>query len=69
MLLNENYDYIFIVSFQSSNAIERHFCKCRPMSGGRFLVNMRAVNNSEKIITFNSIINEYMNFMINFMNL
>lgn len=68
MLLNENYDYILIARFQG-NAIERQFCKYRLMSGGRFLVSMRAVNNSEKIMTFNSIVNEYMNFMINFMNL
>ena len=43
-LLNENYDYILTSRFQS-DPIERHFSKYRQMSGGRFLVSLREVNN------------------------
>lgn len=63
-LLNENYDYILIARFHS-NPIEHLFGKYRQMSGEYFLVSMREVSNSEKIMTFNSITND---FMINFMN-
>ena len=60
-LLNENYDYIYTSRFQS-DPIECHFSKYRQMSGGRFLVSLREVNNSEKIMSLNSIIKADLNF-------
>ena len=60
-LLNEDYEYVLTARFQS-DPIERHFSKYRQMSGGRFLVSLREVNSSEKILALNSIIKEDINF-------
>ena len=60
-LLNEGYDYVLTSRFQS-DPIERHFSKYRQMSGGRFLVSLREVNTSEKILALNSILKEDINF-------
>ena len=57
-LLNENYDYILTSRFQS-DPIEHHFSKYRKMSEGRFLVSLREVKNSEKILLLNSIIKAF----------
>ena len=54
-LLNENYDYVCTSRFQS-DPTERLFSKYMQMSGGYFLENLREVNNSEKILSLNSII-------------
>ena len=43
----------------SKRILECHFSKYSQMSGGRFLVSMRDVNNSEKMLALNSIIKEY----------
>ena len=61
-LLNENYDYILTSRFQS-DPIEHHFSKYRKMSEGRFLVSLREVKNSEKILLLNSIIKADLNFL------
>ena len=42
--------------------VERHYSKYRQMSGGRFLVSLREVNNSEKILSLNSIIKADLKF-------
>ena len=60
-LLNENSDYILTSRFQS-DPIECHFSKYRQMSDGRFLASLREVNNSEKILLFNSIMKAVLNF-------
>ena len=60
-LLNENYDYILTSRFQS-DPIEHHFSKYRKVSEGRFLVSLREVKISEKILLLNSIIKADLNF-------
>ena len=60
-LLNENSDYILTLGFQS-DPIECHFSKYRQMIDGRFLASLREVNNSEKILLFNSIMKAVLNF-------
>ena len=60
-LLNTNHNYIFTARIES-DPIKRHFGKSRPASGGRFLISMKKVNNSEKILAFNSIVNDDINF-------
>ena len=56
-LLNEGYQYILTSRFQS-DPLERHFGKYRQMNGGNFLVSLREVNNSEKILKIRSLIKE-----------
>lgn len=60
-LLNENYSYVLTSRFQS-DPIERRFSKYRQMSGGRFLVSLREVNNSEKILAISSVLKEGVDF-------
>ena len=48
-LLNEDYDYVLTRRLQS-DPIENRFSKYRSMSGGRFLVSLREVKSSEKIL-------------------
>ena len=56
-LLNEGYDYVLMSRLQS-DPIERRFSAYRQMSGGRFLVGLREVMNSEKIMLMKSLLNE-----------
>ena len=45
-----------------SDPIERRFSQYRQMSGGRFLVSLREVLNSERILSCPSLIKENINF-------
>ena len=56
-LLNEGYQYILTSTFQSG-PLERHVGKYRQMNGGNFLVSLRGVNNSKKILKIRSLIKE-----------
>ena len=56
-LLNEGYDYVLTSRLQR-DPLERHFSKYRQMSGGRFLVSLREVNNSEQVLALSSILKE-----------
>ena len=56
-LLNEGYDYDLTSRFQS-DPLERHFSKYRQMNGGNFLLSLREVDNSEKILALRSRIKE-----------
>ena len=56
-LLSEGYKYVITSRFQS-DPLERHFSKYRQMNGGNFLVSLREVNNSEKILKIRSLIKE-----------
>ena len=47
-LLFEGFEYVLLVRFQP-DPIERRFSVYRQMSGGRFLVSLREVVNSEKL--------------------
>ena len=61
LLSSGNYDYVLTSRLQS-DPIERRFSKYRQMSGGRFLVGLREVNSSEKILMLSSILKEDINF-------
>ena len=60
-LLREGYDYVLLARLLS-DALERHFSKYRQMSGGRFLVSLLEVSNSERILKLRSILKEGINF-------
>ena len=60
-LLGEGFEYVLLVRFQS-DPIERRFSIYRQMSGGRFLVSLREVMNSEKIILLKSLLKENVDF-------
>ena len=53
-LLEEGYDFILTSRFQS-DPIELRFSKYRQMSGGRFLLSLREVKSSEKLVLLTSI--------------
>ena len=60
-LLNDGYDFVLTARLQS-NPIERHFSQCRQMSGGRFLLSLREVLNTERILSCRSLIKKDINF-------
>ena len=60
-LLIEGFEYVLLVRFQS-DPIERRFSVYRQMSGGRFLVSLKEVVNSEKIILLKSLLKENVDF-------
>ena len=60
-LLGEGYTYVLTSRFQS-DPLERRFSQYRQMSGGRFLVGLREVNSSEKIIKIKSLLKEDISF-------
>ena len=56
-LLGEGYDFILISRLQS-DPLQRRFGQYRQMSGGRFLVGMRDVTSSDRIIKIKSLLKE-----------
>ena len=48
-LFSEGFEYVFTKKFQS-DPVERRFSQYRSMSGGRFLVSLREVGTTEKIL-------------------
>ena len=60
-LLEEEYLFVLIGRLQSGH-IERRFSQYRQMSGGRFLVSLRDVYNSERILSCRSLIKEGISF-------
>ena len=60
-LLQEGYDYVLLARLLT-DALERHFSKYRQMSGGRFLVSLLEVSNSERILRLRKLIKEDLNF-------
>ena len=59
--MREGYDYVLLARLLS-DTLERHFSKYRQMSGGRFLVSLLEVSNSERILNLRSILKEDINF-------
>ena len=59
--VERGYAFVLTVRFQS-DLIERHFSKYRQMSGGRFLVALREVQSSEKILQMKSLAKAGFNF-------
>ena len=60
-LFSEGYRYVLTVRFQS-DALERRFSRYRQMNGGNFLVSLREVQSSEKILLLCSMVKEGINF-------
>ena len=60
-LLFEGYDFVMTSRLQS-DPIERRFSQYRQMSCGRFLVSLREVTNSERIIRCRSLVKADINF-------
>ena len=58
-LLGEGYDFVLKSRFES-DFLERWFGQYRRMSGERFLVGLRDVTSSEKIIKSKSLLKEYL---------
>ena len=60
-LLDDGYDFIMTARLQS-DPIEKRFSQYRQMSGGRFLVSLKDVINSERILACRSLIKENIDF-------
>jgi len=60
-LFENGFSYVIPRKLQS-DPLERRFSKYRQMSGGRFLVGLRDVLNSEKILSCKSLLLEEVNF-------
>ena len=56
-LLSEGYDFVLTARFQS-DPLERRYGQYRQMSGGRFLVSLKDVEYSEKILKIKSLLRE-----------
>ena len=60
-LLSDDYQFVLTSRLQS-DPVERRFSQYRQMSGGRFLVSLREVQNSERILKCRSLIKADINF-------
>ena len=60
-LLSEGYKFVLTSRLQS-DPVERRFSQYRQMSGGRFLVGLREVQNSERILRCRSLIKADIDF-------
>ena len=60
-LLNDGYSYVLTARFLT-DPLERRFSRYRQMSVGRFLVGLREVNTSERILTIKSLLKESISF-------
>ena len=60
-LIAEGYHYVLTSRFQS-DLLERRYSQYRQMSGGRFLVGLKEVNNAEKILKIRSLLKEGIHF-------
>ena len=61
--LLEKDGYHFVVSCRyQSDPLEKRFSRYRQMSGGRFLVSLREVLSSERIIATSSLLKENIDF-------
>ena len=56
-LLSDGFKFVLTVRFQS-DSVERRFGQYHQMSGGRFLVGLKDVTWSEKILKINSLVKE-----------
>ena len=59
-LLNSGYEYVILRKLQS-DPLEKRFSQYRQMSGVRFLVSLREVLNSERILQCRSLLKENVN--------
>jgi hypothetical protein len=56
-LLSDGFNFVLTAKFQS-DPLERRYGQYRQMSGGRFLVSLKDVNTSEKILKIKSLVQE-----------
>ena len=54
ILRSGDYQYVLNSRLQT-DPLERHFGKCRQMSGGRFLVRLRDVQSSDKLLRIKAV--------------
>ena len=59
-LLNSGYNYVILRKMQNDQ-LEKHFSQYMKMGGGRFLVSLREVLNSERILHCRSVLKENVN--------
>ena len=57
VLLQEGYDYVLTVPFQT-NPLKRQFSKYCQISGGRFLVGLREATNNELILALKTLLKD-----------
>ena len=60
-LLGEGYFFVFTARFQT-DPLERRYSRYRQMSGGRFLIGLRELESSERILSISSLIKESIDF-------
>ena len=60
-LFQEGYNYVLTARFQI-DPVERRFSRYRQMNGGNFLVSLREVCNSEKILLIQGLVRERLDF-------
>ena len=60
-LLDEDYSFVLTARFQT-DPLERIFSQYRQMSGGRFLVGLRELQSSERVLKMRSLIKEDIDF-------
>ena len=60
-LLDEDYSFVLTARFQT-DPLERRFSQYRQMSGGRFLVGLRELQSSERVLKMRSLIKEDIDF-------
>ena len=60
-LLNDDYDYI-LTAWLQSDPVEPRFSQYCQMSGGSFLISLREVRNTERILSCRSLIKNDINF-------
>ena len=60
-LLAEGYQFVLTARFQT-DPLERRFSRHRQMSGGRFLIGLRELESSERILAISSLIKEDIDF-------
>ena len=59
-LIQEGYDY-FLISRLLTDPLELRFSKYRQMSGGRFLIGLRELQTSERILAVKTLLKESVN--------
>lgn len=60
-LINDDYEFVLTSRFQS-DPLERRYGQYRQMSGGRFLVSLKDIGISEKILKIKSLLRENIDF-------
>ena len=62
LLIEDAFDFVMTARMQS-DPVDRRFSMYRQMSGGSFLVSLREVINSERILRCRSLLKENISFL------